>query len=108
MAPEMPRTGFGMVHSRSRIRKCTLSRSIVMVQYVSAAEPEVKRRGSAENDRGGALVGSVLAGWSGGAGHGQLTRPRSRHGRGARRPRGAGGAERARPGGVGSEGGGAA
>ena len=38
MAPAMPRTGFGMVHSRSRIRKWTLSRSIAMVQYVPAAE----------------------------------------------------------------------
>src|SRR5690606_16911902 len=42
IAPEMPRTGLGMGHSRSRMRKCTLSRSICMGRYDPRAEPDVK------------------------------------------------------------------
>ncbi len=37
MVPEMPRTGFGMTHSRSRMRKCTLSRSIARGQLPFSA-----------------------------------------------------------------------
>src|SRR5262245_14402544 len=49
MAPAMPRTGRGIAHSRSRMRKCTLSRSIVMSQYVPGATAQVKR-GALESD----------------------------------------------------------